>query len=96
MEYMNWQSVRDAYPDQWLIIEALSAYTTLEHVRVIERMSVIEQCADGAAAFARYRTLHQQIPEREFYFVHTSRTELDIQEVQWLGVRRSHAAYSAG
>jgi len=56
MECMDWQSVREAYPDQVLIIEALSAYTTEEHVRVIERMSVIEQCADGAAAFARYRT----------------------------------------
>ena len=53
---MDWQSVREAYPDQVLIIEALSAYTTEEHVHVIERMSVIEQCADGAAAFARYRT----------------------------------------
>jgi hypothetical protein len=96
MEYMNWQSVRGTYLDQWLIIEALSAYTALNHTRVIERISVIEQCADGTAAFTRYRILHQQIPEREFYFVHTSRTELDIPEVQWLGVRRLHEAYSAG
>ena len=87
--------MRVAYPDQWLKIEALSAYTTLEHVHVIERMSVIEQCTDGAAAFARYRTLHQQIPEREFYFVHTSRTELEFQEVRWFGVRRLRAVISA-
>ena len=87
--------MRVAYPDQWLIIEALSAYTTLKHVRVIERLSVIEQCINGAAAFTHYRALHQQVPEREFYFVHTSRTELKIQEVQWLGVRRLRAAISA-
>jgi hypothetical protein len=92
---MNWQSVREAYPDQWLIIEALSAYTAPDHTRVIERMSVIEQCADGDTAFARYRALHQQVPEREFYFVHTSRTELDIHEDQGLGSRRLHATYSA-
>jgi hypothetical protein len=38
-----------------------------------------------------YRRLHQQYPSREFYFVHTSREELDIREQQWLGIRRSHA-----
>jgi len=92
---MNWQSVRKAYPDQWLIIEALSAYTTPDHIRVLERIRVIEKCTDGAACFERYRTLHQRVPEREFYFVHTSQAELNIQEVQWLGIRRPHAAYSA-
>ena len=92
---MNWQSVRDAYPDQWLVIEALSAHTMADHSRVIESMQVIEQCGDGAAAFSRYRALHQQFPDREYYFVHTSRKELTIQEMQWLGVRRSHAAFSA-
>ncbi len=91
---MNWQSVRDAYPDQWLIIEAAEARTTADHRREIEQISVIEQCADGIEALARYRKLHGQFPEREFYYVNTSRLELDIQEVQWLGIRRSHAAYS--
>ena len=31
----------------------------------------------------RYRFLHQQYPEREFYFIHTSRDSLDIQVQQW-------------
>lgn len=92
---MNWQSVREAYPDQWLIVEALSAFTTPEHQRTIEKMSVIQQCPDGEAAFASYRALHQQYPDREFYFVHTSRVHLDIHEVHWLGVRRNRAAYPA-
>ena len=30
----------------------------------------------------RYRLLHQQYPEREFYFIHTSRDSLDIQVQQ--------------
>jgi hypothetical protein len=29
--------------------------------------------------------------EREFYFVHTSREELDIVERQWLGIRKNNA-----
>ena len=78
---MNWLAVREAYPNQWLIIEALNAHTAPDRARIIELMSVIEQCADGASAFARYRALRQQIPEREFYFVHTRREELDIHVV---------------
>jgi hypothetical protein len=35
--------------------------------------------------------LHQQYPEREFYFVHTDREDLDIRERHWLGIRRDNA-----
>ncbi len=38
----------------------------------------------------RYRELHQQYPIREFYFVHTDRSELDIYERQWIGIRRDN------
>lgn len=89
---MNWAEVRMAYPDQWLIIEALEAYTAKGGRRQLEKIAVIERCMDGAAAFDRYRQLHQQYPQREFYYVHTSRDSLDICEIQWLGIRRSHAA----
>ncbi|MCJ7435091.1 MAG: hypothetical protein MUO77_16535 [Anaerolineales bacterium] len=39
----------------------------------------------------KYRRLYQQHSEREFYFVHTSRKQLDIQERQWFGIRMGHA-----
>jgi hypothetical protein len=48
----------------------------------------VEVCPDGKAAMQRYRRLHRQYPDRELYFVHTSRPELDIIERQWLGIRR--------
>ena len=38
-----------------------------------------------------YRRLHQQHPEREFYFVHTSREDLDIHETRWVGLWRGNA-----
>lgn len=85
---MEWTAIRKAYPDQWLIVEALSAYTATDGLRVLERMAVLEQCRDGSEALTRYRRLHQEYPQREFYFVHTSRQELSIHERQWLGVRR--------
>ncbi len=89
---MHWQEVREKYPEQWLIIEALDAHT--EGIqRYLDQIAVLELCPDGASAFARYRELHQQNPVREFYFVHTSREVLDIRERQWLGIRSRHAAY---
>ena len=89
---MKWSEIRNTYPDQWLVVEALEAHTKPDNRLHIERFAVVEPCADGSSAMQAYRRLHQQYPEREFYFVHTSREELDIRERQWLGIRRADAA----
>jgi len=88
---MKWSEIRNTYPDQWLVVEALEAHTKADNRRHIERFAVIEPCADGSSAMQAYRRLHQEYPEREFYFVHTSREELDIRERNWLGIRRADA-----
>jgi hypothetical protein len=88
---MHWTEIRKTYPNQWLIIEALQAETTPAQQRQLNQMAVIETCEDGSNAMQSYRRLHQQFPLREFYFVHTSREELDIKERYWVGVRNSHA-----
>ncbi len=88
---MQWLEVRKAYPNQWLIIEALQAHTSPEHRRLLDKIAVIEKCADGKGAMTSYRQLHKQHPAREFYFAHTSREALDIRERQWLGIRRGNA-----
>jgi hypothetical protein len=77
---MLWAEIRQAYPNQWLIIEALEAHTTPDKQRHLDCLAVLDKCPDGSAALQRYRHLHQQYSLREFYFVHTSRAELDIRE----------------
>jgi hypothetical protein len=89
---MIWSEVRKAYPDQWLIIEALLAHTE-GNQRLLDRIAVIETCTDGASAMQSYERLHREYPLREFYFVHTGREILDIRERRWIGIRRSDAAY---
>ncbi len=89
---MIWQEVRKLYPVQWLVIEALEAHTTSDNQRQLDRIAVIETCSDGQAAMQVYRRLHQQFPLREFYFVHTSREKLNIQERRWVGIRRGSNA----
>jgi hypothetical protein len=93
---MQWSDIRAAYPDQWLIIEAIEASTTVDQQRHLSRLAVVERCTDGSNAFARYRQLHRQFPERELYFVHTSRLVLNIVERQWLGIRRLHESVVEG
>lgn len=88
---MLWSEIRERYPNQWLIVEALEAHTSSENQRFLDRLAVIESCPDPKEAMQRYRQLHRKYPEREFYFLHTSREEIDIQEREWLGIRINHA-----
>ncbi len=87
---MRWSEVRTAYPNQWLVIEALEAHSEA-HQRLLDRVAVVETCDDGTAAMACYNQLHRQHPQREFYFVHTSRETLEILESRSVSTWRSHA-----
>lgn len=78
---MLWTHVREVYPDQWLIIEALQAHTDrLTHERTLDWIGVVETCRNGQAAIQRYQELRQMYPNRELYFVHTRRAKLEITE----------------
>lgn len=93
---MNWEQVRRQYPDQWLIIEALDAHSE-NSIRHIEHMAVVAVCVDGGQALQIYQEMHHKHPEREFYFVHTSRIDLSIEERRWVGIRGlqgSHETYA--
>lgn len=85
---MLWEEIRKIYPDQWLVIEAIEAHTTPDHQRHLDSLAVIVPCPDGKTAMGSYRQYHQQYPQREFYYVHTSRTLLDIREQNWVGIRQ--------
>ena len=85
---MQWEHVRAAYPDQWVIVEALEAHTERNR-RVFDRLSVVEPCASGEAALRRYRELHRQHADRELYFLHTTNQDPDVEERSWTGIRRS-------
>lgn len=88
---MLWSEIRTNYPDKWLVVEALEAHTAIDKQRRLTNLAVIECCPDGKTAIQHYRSLHQQYPTREFYFLHTSREEPDIRERWWLGIRGNHA-----
>jgi hypothetical protein len=83
---MTWEEVRQRFPNEWLVVEAIEAESENAH-RYIHRMAVVEICPDSPSVMASYRRLHLQFPDREFYFLHTSREQLTIRERFWVRLR---------
>jgi len=83
---LRWNEIRQRYPDQWLLVEAIDAHTDAGK-RVLEQLSVIDSFEDSIQALRKYQELHRQSHERELYVVHTSRATLDVEERPWLGIR---------
>lgn len=84
---MQWSDVRNQYPEQWVLVEAINA-TSKDNKRIVGQLSVIDTFADdGDRAMLKYVELHRQFKQREYYVVHTSREKLDINEQVWIGVR---------
>jgi len=84
---MIWEEVKKAYPNQWVIIEAIEAHTEGDK-RIIAQMTVVDNFQDdNNKALLHYLQLHRKHREKELYVVHTSRPELDIIEQRWIGVR---------
>ena len=84
---MLWQEVKQAYPLQWVMIEAIDAISDGNR-RIIKQVTVVDTFMDDSKnAYRKYIQLHKLHPERELYIVHTSRPELDIEDQKWVGVR---------
>lgn len=87
---MIWSQVRAAWPEQWLVVEALSARQEGDR-RLLDRVAVVEVCADGVVAMKRCRDLSRAAPGRDLYPVHTRREQIEIIEERWPGFRFGHA-----
>ena len=83
---MRWEEIRQRYPDQWLLVEAIKA-DSVAGKRIVEQLSVVSEFPDSVVALKDYAQLHREAPERELYVLHTSRELLDITERTWLGIR---------
>lgn len=84
---MLWEDVKKSFPSQWVLIEAVNAHTEGSH-RIVEQVSVVESFLDNSKqALKKYVELHKQHKDREYYVIHTSREQLDFEELRWMGVR---------
>jgi hypothetical protein len=83
---MQWQEIRQHYPEQWLLLEAIQAHSE-GNKRVLDQLAVLGAFTDSTTALQSYGKFHRVAPQRELYVFHTSRKSLDITERSWLGVR---------
>lgn len=83
---MIWKDIRNHYPSQWLLVEAIKAHTESDK-RILEEISVISTFSDSTPAVKAYVKLHRESPKRELYVLHTDREEIDITEQRWVGIR---------
>jgi len=76
---MQWQEIRQYYPQQWLLLEAIKAHSEANK-RILDQLAVVSIFPDSISAMDGYARLHRENPERELYVFHTSREALDITE----------------
>ena len=86
---MTWSEVRQHFPRQWLLVEATRAHSEANH-RILDELAVLGSYPTGKSAMDRYLEMHREMPERELFVLHTSREELEIEELRWLGIRGVH------
>lgn len=81
----TWDEVRHRYPNRWVLVEALQA-ETIQHLRDIQSMRVLNTFEDFQSAWMDYLTYHRPQPKRELYVLHTKREHLNIEVVRSVGV----------
>ena len=78
---MTWREIRQQYPSQWLLVEAINAHTEGDQ-RILDDIAVLQSFTDVEPAMNRYKVIHRQSPFRELYVLHTDRAELEISETR--------------
>lgn len=85
---MKWEDVCQAFPDQWVLIEAVQAHTNEESERILDEIAPLKKFSSSPEAMKAYQEIHREDPRRELYVLHTSRKAPNIIEKKWVGVRR--------
>ena len=83
---MDWDKVRQIYPNQWVLIEALKAHSD-SGKRLLDQLSVLNSFSDSLSAMQSYKHIHKNSPQRELYVIHTQKESLNIEERTWAGIR---------
>ncbi|QDH20377.1 hypothetical protein [Saccharibacillus brassicae] len=83
---MKWSEARIQFPNRWVLVEAISAYSA-NNMRNIEEFSVINDYEDTKLAWDAYKKQHSSEPSREYYIFHTVNENIEVQEQAFIGIR---------
>lgn len=85
---MKWEDVRKAFPQQWMLIEAIHAHTNDDSERILVEISPLKKFDTSPEAMKAYQKMQREDPSRELYVLHTNRQKTNIIEKKWVGVRK--------
>lgn len=83
---MKWSEICKKYPDQIVLVEALTT-TSKNNIRTVEDMSVLSEFNDSMAAWQQYKKVHKDNPDKELYIFHTSKEKAEVIEQFFVGIR---------
>ncbi|MEC0213302.1 aspartyl protease family protein [Paenibacillus ehimensis] len=84
---MKWEEITELNPGRFILVEAIKASSN-NRVRQLEDMAVIQDYDNPQEAWNGYKYLHKLHPTRELYVFHTSRSDVEVVEEFFSGVRR--------
>lgn len=74
---MTWQEIRELCHGQWVLFEAIEAYTEGDY-RICQNLSLIDRFAEELEGWTEYLRLHKEYPKRELFVLHTNREDLEV------------------
>ncbi len=82
---MSWEEIRQQYPDRWVVVEALNAFTKAGQRVIPDLLLVSIFGSDWHEAWEVYKQLHHADKNREYYVLHTEREVLEIGVIDAFG-----------
>ncbi|MFD1350832.1 hypothetical protein [Oceanobacillus caeni] len=69
---MKWKDVCQTSPNQWVLIEAVQAYTNEDGERILEEITPLKKFSNSLEAMREYQALHREDPKGNYmYFILT-------------------------
>ncbi|AIW41346.1 hypothetical protein ACYCSE_03345 [Paenibacillus sp. SEL1] len=84
---MKWEEIAESHPRRFVLVEAIKASSN-NRVRNLEDMAVIQDYDNPKDAWSGYKHFHKLYPSRELYVFHTSRSDVEVVEEFFSGVRQ--------
>ena len=78
---MKWQDVREKFPEEWVLIEALNSRSE-DGFWIVDDVSVVDTFGDDSVAmWEGYTNWRRKAPQREIFFYHTTNENITVEEL---------------
>ncbi|GGF59719.1 hypothetical protein GCM10010912_01180 [Paenibacillus albidus] len=84
---MKWDEIAELHPGRFVLVEAIKASSN-NRLRQLEDLAVIQEYDNPQIAWNGYKHFHKLHPTRELYVFHTSRSDVEVVEEFFSGVRQ--------